>query len=162
MAQLPVFGIFNMCTDVDACNWTLRLYPFSLRLQVTVRLRVCISTWLRKIPFCTRDLNPHRYCTWLLSQTLYQLSYLLPDFWFYLLKIDIWKWQNHGHEKHCYFGPSSVYQWGNEQGWHVRPKHQIHQVPTQFSALLWQRVNQHGQSSNLKQEKKKLFLCKHW
>ena len=36
----------------------------------------------REIPCCTGDSNPRQYCTWLFSQTLYQLSYFHPYFSF--------------------------------------------------------------------------------
>ena len=38
MAWLPVFGIFNVLTDVDACNYTHGLYSY--------RKRVCAENWL--------------------------------------------------------------------------------------------------------------------
>ena len=60
---LPLFGIFSVHLDVDARTFTLRLHTY------------CKVDFVRKIPCCTGDSNPHQYCTRLFSQTLCQLSY---------------------------------------------------------------------------------------
>ena len=62
---LPVFGIFNVCSDADECDFTRGLYGESA-------LRA--DSW-RKIPCRTRDSNPRQYWAWwLFSRTLYPLS----------------------------------------------------------------------------------------
>ena len=61
---LPVSGIVNMCTDVDACNCTRGLYGHCRR--------VCTG---RQISCHTEYSNSGQYCIWLFSQKLYQLSY---------------------------------------------------------------------------------------
>ena len=51
MVWLPVFGIFNVCTDVDACNCTQGLCGHSKR--------VCIWNWLwEKNPSPHQGLEP--------------------------------------------------------------------------------------------------------
>ena len=73
MVWLPVFGIFNMLTDVDACDCTRGCTD-------TLRESTLEVDSGRKIPCCTRDLNLGQYCTWLFSQRmLYQLSYPCPN-----------------------------------------------------------------------------------
>ena len=48
---LPVFGIFNVCTDVNACDCTWRLYGH--------RKRVCTESWLwEKNPLPYQGLEP--------------------------------------------------------------------------------------------------------
>lgn len=42
----------------------------------TVRESTLKADCGRKIPCCTEKLNPYKYCIWLLSPTLHQLSYL--------------------------------------------------------------------------------------
>ena len=41
---------------------------------------ICTGSWLcgKKIPCRTGDSNPRQYCSWLLSRTLYPLSYHVP------------------------------------------------------------------------------------
>ena len=60
--HVSVCGIFNVCTDVDACECTRELY------------RHLKTDSGRKIPCRTGDSNPRQYCAWPLSQPLYQLS----------------------------------------------------------------------------------------
>ena len=69
MVWLAVFEIFNVHTDVDACDCTRGLYGH--------RTRVSAGSWLweRKIPCRTGDSNPRLYCARLFSRTLYQLNY---------------------------------------------------------------------------------------
>ena len=64
MVWLPMFRIFNVCTEVNARSCTWGLY------------RHWREHWKltgRKIPCRIRDLNPHQYCAWFVSQMLYQL-----------------------------------------------------------------------------------------
>ena len=61
MAWLPVFGIVNVRTDVDACYCTLGLYGH--------RKRLCIDSG-RKIPCRTAELNPRQYCSWFFGLSL--------------------------------------------------------------------------------------------
>ena len=68
MIWLPVFGIFNMRTNVDGRGDCMD----------AIRESALKTDPGRKIPCRTRDLNPCQYCTWLFSQTLYQLSYPAP------------------------------------------------------------------------------------
>ena len=71
MVWLPLFGIFNVRTDVEACDCTRGLYGHreeSLHWKVTGR----------KIPCRIGDWNQRQYCAWLFSWTLYQLSYSRP------------------------------------------------------------------------------------
>ena len=63
-----MFWIFNVLTDADACDCTQGL-------DYKHRKKVCTG---RKITCRTCDSNLHQYCTWLFSQTLYQLSYTSP------------------------------------------------------------------------------------
>ena len=35
----------------------------------------------RKIPGCTRESNPHKYCAWFCGLMLYQMSYPTPNTW---------------------------------------------------------------------------------
>ena len=56
MVWLPVFGIFNVRTDVDACDCTRRLYGH--------RKRVCAESWLWSLKENTlphRGSNPRQY-----------------------------------------------------------------------------------------------------
>ena len=51
MVWLSVFGIFNVRTDVDVCDWTRGLYGH--------RKRVCTGSWLwEKNPLPHRGLEP--------------------------------------------------------------------------------------------------------
>ena len=68
MVWLPVFGIFDMHTDVDVCNCTQGLYGHHSESALEVDSG-------RKIPCCIEDLSPCEYCAWLFSRTLYQLNY---------------------------------------------------------------------------------------
>ena len=74
MVRLPVFGIFNVCTDVDASDctwgveggggeggWTLRGSALELDSGRKTTCRIA-----------TGDSTPHQYCTRLFSQTLFQ------------------------------------------------------------------------------------------
>ena len=67
MVWLPLFEIFHVCTDVDACE-----------CAHTVRAWALEADSGRKNPCLTRDSNPHQYCSRLFSWTLYQLSYSCP------------------------------------------------------------------------------------
>ena len=70
MVRLPVLGIFNVRTDVDACDCTRRLYRHCKR--------VCTGSWLREKSLATPGTRQHytwpvlqwQYYSW----TLYQLS----------------------------------------------------------------------------------------
>ena len=78
---LPVFGNFNMNTDVDACNCTWGLYGHYK--IVCNRSQICEKYPLphqRKNPLLHWRLKPasYQYCTCLFSQTLYQMSYSHP------------------------------------------------------------------------------------
>ena len=99
---LPVFGIFNVHTDVDVCDCTQALYGHrkSLHWKLTLGKKYLAAPGTqtpisaapglsaghsvpevysgRKIPCCTWDSNPLWYCTWLFSRTLYQLNHLHP------------------------------------------------------------------------------------
>ena len=68
---LPVFGIFNVHTDVDACDCTRGLYGH--------RERVCTESWPWEKNPLPHDSNPRQYCgAWCFSRTLYQLNYPCP------------------------------------------------------------------------------------
>ena len=67
-----LFGIFNVRTDVDASLFTHRV------CRNTVRECALEVDSGGEIPCCTRDSNPHQYCAWLFSRTLYQLSHPHP------------------------------------------------------------------------------------
>ena len=56
MVWLPVFGIFNACTDVNARSCTCGLMDI-------VNESACKADSGRKIACCTRDLYQHQYCT---------------------------------------------------------------------------------------------------
>ena len=63
MVWLPVSGIWNVRTDVDACDCTRGQYG-----QVTER--VCTGSWLwEKDPLTHRDSNPRQHCAWFFSRT---------------------------------------------------------------------------------------------
>ena len=66
MVWLAVFGIFTVCTDTGASDCTWREWGEGYE-HCKSALEVDSG---RKIPCCTRDLNPHPYCTWLFSHTL--------------------------------------------------------------------------------------------
>ena len=74
MVWLPLFRIFNTCTDTDAYDCTWGLYGYrnynSLHWSLTGR---------KKKLAAQGDLNPHQYCIWLFSQTFYHLSYPCPN-----------------------------------------------------------------------------------
>ena len=58
MVWLPVFGIFNVSTNVDACDCTRGLYGH--------RKRVCTESWLwEKNPLPHRGLELSSLCGWL-------------------------------------------------------------------------------------------------
>ena len=69
--RLPVFGIFNTCTGVEACDCTQGLYGH--------RKRVCTKSRLRE-----KNPSPHRgsqtciNCAWLNGRTLYQNEIIIP------------------------------------------------------------------------------------
>ena len=68
MANLPIFGIFNVRMDADACSCTWGLHEHCYE----------IPHWKltgRKITCCIGKLNPCWYCTWLFGLTLYQVRY---------------------------------------------------------------------------------------
>ena len=71
VVRLPLFGICNVRSDVDACDYTRELYGH--------HQRVCTESWLweknKKQPCRTGDSNPRQYCVWLFCRTLYQVSY---------------------------------------------------------------------------------------
>ena len=69
MVWLPVFEIFNVRTDVDACDCTRGL--------CRPHERVCTGSWLwEKSPLPHLGLEPaHQYCTWLSGRMVYPLSY---------------------------------------------------------------------------------------
>ena len=71
MVWLPVLGIFNVLTDVEVCCYTQGLYRHCKRAFT--------GTFLGEKEHHTWDSNPCQYCAWLFSQTLYQLSYSLPQ-----------------------------------------------------------------------------------
>ena len=72
MVRLPVFGIFNLHTDLNACDCTRGLYGHLKR--------VCTESWFwKKIPCRTGDSNPRQYYTWLFSRTLYPVRYSRPN-----------------------------------------------------------------------------------
>ena len=76
MVWLTVLGIFNMCRYVDSCD----AHGGCMDTVGQSALEVDSG---RKIPCCTGDSNPHQYCAWLFSLTLYQLSYShTPPFFF--------------------------------------------------------------------------------
>ena len=68
---LPVVGIFNVSTDVDVWDCTRGCMD-------TARDSALAVDSGRKIPCCTKDLNPHHYWAWRFNQTLYQLSVSCP------------------------------------------------------------------------------------
>ena len=57
MVWLPVFGILNVHTDVEACSCTQWLYKHRKTVRESA-LEVEVDTG-RKIAFRTGDLNPH-------------------------------------------------------------------------------------------------------
>ena len=73
MVWLPVFAIFNVCTDVDVCDSTQG------GCADTVRESALEADSGRKIPCCTGDLNLCQYCAWLFSWTLYHLNCSHPS-----------------------------------------------------------------------------------
>ena len=70
MVWLSVFGVFNVRTDVDACEAGTGTVRESA-------LKVDSGT---KLTRRTGDSNPRQFCPWLFSRTLYQLSYSLLAF----------------------------------------------------------------------------------
>ena len=65
MVWLPVFGIFNVCTDVDVYD--------CIRWLRGHRRRVCTESGLWEkvdIPCRSGDSNPSQYCAWLFTRTL--------------------------------------------------------------------------------------------
>ena len=64
---VPVFVIFNVCPDVMhlIAHRGLSGHHESLHWKSTGRKTHC----------CTRGSNPCQYCTWIFSQTIYQLSH---------------------------------------------------------------------------------------
>ena len=92
---LPVFGIFNMSTDVDACNCAQ-----SGCLDTISESALKVDSG-RKIPCRSGDSNLHQYCIWLFSWTLYQLSYSL-----FLMCLSVWSW--HGSRSHSLWCLSGV------------------------------------------------------
>ena len=68
--------VFNMRSNIDACSCTWGLY-YEQHKKVGAE---------RKIPCHTCDSNLRQYCTWLFSQTLYQLSYIYLPLWRTVLK----------------------------------------------------------------------------
>ena len=73
MVWLPMFGIFNVCTDVTSthaiAHWGC---------TGTVRESVLEDDSGRKIPCRTWDSNPRQYCDWFFNRTLCQPSYPRP------------------------------------------------------------------------------------
>ena len=68
MVWLPVMGILNVRTDVDACDCTRGCTD-------TIRESALETDSRReKKPCCNGDLNPHQCCTWPFSPMLCQLS----------------------------------------------------------------------------------------
>ena len=62
MVWLSAFGIFSVCTDVDARDCSQGLYGHhEKKSALTADLR-------REIRCCVRDSNSHQYCAWLFSQ----------------------------------------------------------------------------------------------
>ena len=81
MVWLPVLGIFNMHTDVDACRCmcTWELYEHHKLWKSALK-----GDSGRKIPCHNRDSNRHQYCAYrLFSWMLNQLSYPRPLRLFY-------------------------------------------------------------------------------
>ena len=62
VVRLPVLGILNVYTAVDACDCTRGLYGH--------RKGVCTG-WRNSLAQC-------QFCAWIFSRTFYQLSYLAP------------------------------------------------------------------------------------
>ena len=81
MVWLPVFGVVNARTDVDACDSTATIQHWTLShadIQHAIAHGGCTDTARqsalvvdseRKIPCLTGDSNPRQYCTWLFSRT---------------------------------------------------------------------------------------------
>ena len=67
MVWLPVFGIFNVRTDVDACSLHGGCTDTVIResaLEADSRTKIHCRIW---------DSNPRQYCAWLFIRALYQL-----------------------------------------------------------------------------------------
>ena len=77
MLRQPLFGIFNVWTDVDAYD-CMRSHE---GCKDTVRQSALEVDCGRKIPCRTGDFNPYQYCAWLFNRTFYQLSYFRPSLW---------------------------------------------------------------------------------
>ena len=68
---IPMFGIVNLRTHVDACDCIQGLNG--------CRKRVCTESWLwEKNPLPHRHSNPRQYSAWPFSRTLYPLSHRAP------------------------------------------------------------------------------------
>ena len=64
----PLFGIFNVQTDADACGCTWGLHEHCYKSPHW-------KSTGRKITCCISKLIPRWYCTWRFGPTLYQLRY---------------------------------------------------------------------------------------
>ena len=88
---LPVFGIFNVCTDTDTCDYTHGLYRHCER--------VCTESWLwEKNPMLHWGLKPVSVLHFVFPiGRSTSLSYCLPCYWAFLEKTN-GKKEDKGHK----------------------------------------------------------------
>ena len=74
MVWLAVLGVYNVRTYVDARDCTLVAVPTPRERESVVK-----TDFGRKIPYRTRESNPHQYCAvWLFRPMLYPLRHNAP------------------------------------------------------------------------------------
>ena len=71
MGWLPIFGIFNVCINVSACDCTLG------HMYIITESALTVDSG-RKITCCTEESNPCQYCARLFGLVLYHLSHPSP------------------------------------------------------------------------------------
>ena len=83
MVRLWVLWIFNLCTDVDACNCTCGLYEH----HKTLRESAWQLTLEKKLPCHTAELNLCPHCVWPDTWPMELCPFLFPSFLSVLLSV---------------------------------------------------------------------------
>ena len=91
---LPVFGTFNVCTEISACECTRGLYRCCKR--------VCTKRWLREKSLAAPGTQTCiSVVPWFFSPTMYHLNYYHPMI-SEMVKLKIRSIQSHWHSKQNY------------------------------------------------------------